>query len=1442
MFTLSSVFKNEFDRYITINEYADRVIILKNIDAVELDKVRTKLKQYYKKAYLEKIRIPDQRKCANKKSNLILAFSYSSRPDDTYINFRRISLPILKKYFGYSPINPNSNFIGNQYISATTLYEKHIQVLSRKEQQSLLNQIIKAHGNEIFKYGNKTEAFPSLLTDSLIDLMITKGVEYIFNELLRLNNERQYFYKKFMKLLPPFKEGTVVQLRQTLTLISMELHKQGLLLLPFLWMKNQWLDYSDSTLFKAASQFMTPEIKEVLLLYKEEELKKDDSIYSVIGLFLCSNIASYKDYTPKLEYIMINAAKHGLTISYSEQVKKHLNKLQKTVNLKPWKDYDPVTANINFNDLEVTKVNALSSIYKNEFAEVIMVNEHLDRVIVLGDIKDNIIDKIGSKIKQNVLNKTLDTLRDVDFRTSYKNKVGDYTILAFSVARTYGQIRSYMKIDVLLLKEFFGYSKTAPNYSSDNTISLNDLHKRHIALLSIKAQQFLYDKLRKIYGTRLVKFNKSRDNFSFNITNAIIRAMKEKGVEYVFDTLLKSYRKPSFFKKYALHVLGQSYGPNCSIREFLRIMALFSMMLHKEGLILMPFPWIKYSWNDDDLFKAASKAMSKSIINSVNSYKTILKQLTKQSMSEEIYTIIGIFLCSNITTHKGFTPKLKFIILEIGYRLTANTYYTTLKTHLNRFKLLVLNTEGMSDWIEYHPKTTEDTFIYLNKDYKEHPEFIEWIKLGNIYLNDKAKSRKSISEFSSTISHWLKFLGTLEKPPLHPTEVSRQTHIRNIINYSDIKLFYNYVEKIDKNAKGRNLILRRMENFFDFLRDSLFPNLQTIIVANDKFYMGGQRTKTARKRIPSSILSIAKMLLLEDLSYIKQYSITQIIMYNQKTNKLEKIYWPGYQHVMTILLFLPLRNKQARWLDSGELDEFIIDYKTMQYIKNPSEYAIKGRKSCVLQIEIDEITGEKHFVIYVPTNKTGSPYIIPYAPKEVIESIKFMQKFNKEWTNPMTVPIKAVDRKGRKENQNSELYPDICPIFKIPRDTIDGYFSPLNDENLRFFYIKLLESIEAVIKDEGKNISLTIHSAKGNYKRPIFDIHSLRVTGISELIDAGVPIDIVSEFVAGHANQVMTLYYHVQKHSRVRESLETARKSIDTQHSIQNIITDLDNFEEYFLVNELDGDKEYAINMLADKDSFYEIGFDGICPGASCDSVGREDQCCPKCPVWITGPAFLVGQTIKINKLIYRIRKIAEQLASCRKERIEENNPLRKQNLSAKEEHKATLLKALLTEWGLRYRFIQRSTAIADDYEKHIDGMDSVNGMALITKSSKLPTIQLEESDELGILNHICQSGLIFEEESVPEAQYDLEYLLNQLLQKNGIYPFLVLLDKEAARRTSLMLVDGLLARYNTSELLEMIHGDKSLKTEDVEYISSHINDSKNTMIKNTIYLEEQHD
>ncbi len=166
------------------------------------------------------------------------------------------------------------------------------------------------------------------------------------------------------------------------------------------------------------------------------------------------------------------------------------------------------------------------------------------------------------------------------------------------------------------------------------------------------------------------------------------------------------------------------------------------------------------------------------------------------------------------------------------------------------------------------------------------------------------------------------------------------------------------------------------------------------------------------------------------------------------------------------------------------------------------------------------------------------------------------------------------------------------------------------------------------------------------------DLHTLRVSLITAYAtEGGVPIQILSKCVAGHATILMTLYYNKPGPAHVTEALAQA------QHRIQQAETN--NFLRFLQNEEIRHANPFVVSNDAAGSSALQqsapgswvVGDIGICPvgGSLChqggpilNSAKSKPQYapvpggaknCAKCRFFITGPAFLGGLVAHFNSV-----------------------------------------------------------------------------------------------------------------------------------------------------------------------------------------------------------------
>jgi len=830
-----------------------------------------------------------------------------------------------------------------------------------------------------------------------------------------------------------------------------------------------------------------------------------------------------------------------------------------------------------------------------------------------------------------------------------------------------------------------------------------------------------------------------------------------------------------------------------------------------------------YNLNELDLiFTRVSKNKNK-FDNFITNLSLNTVKKYSANTSKVLINIQNVYMASDIENLENFTPQLHNFLIDIIYKYPivknikreASDFKKSLKVISDYF---VDNIKSY-DWNLEFSKTqiivNNDKYKYFNDLYLGNYINEDWVKYGNEYLKLKSEQVKHIDRYIKGVREWLFYLKE-HYPTLSPKDLDRTIHIRNITNKnSNITTFYEIINNLEISAQGKNTLLIAMEEYFEFIKFEYIPELKVALSKSDRFKDNKNNSITSRKRIPSYIINTAKEILLEgNFDFNKKYQDenTQLRIFDDNG---DKVYWHGLTIITYILLTLPIRNKQARWLDSGELDEFIIDFDNMAYIKNPNKYAIKGRKKGCLQIEEDYFTNKKYFVLFINTNKTGKYYTIPYVPEELIQMIKEQIIWNQLHNTQLTKPIPAIE-KNKKWNSYG-ITEDSCPLFLFPSFKNGIEISATSESVLSTFYWYLMKETEQrILENTGEKILLAKPLLPNeNRRKTVFDIHSLRVSGITSLIEAGVPIEIVSQFVAGHSSIAMTLYYNKNTPEEISESIQ---KLNDANPDIQKDIEKLKTINDFdkILFNTSQEFKTGAFKTLKDNTGYWNIGLSGICP-VSCSDVGREDKCCAKCKYWITGTPFLIGQTTELNDLMFDINKKAQSIKTLNKKYRQSKNTKIKGEIELLTEG----ISLMVEEWGIRYKFIKKSLSMLDIAEN--DGIDTKN--ALLTNNKLNLDFSIEGN--FGMAFNICRSSEIIEEFDNSEAQLELEMFINKILMHNNIEPFLLRLESEESLKAANLFSEYILKNYNNSHIEELINGRLQLD-------SNHINAIENKFYLNT--------
>jgi hypothetical protein len=123
----------------------------------------------------------------------------------------------------------------------------------------------------------------------------------------------------------------------------------------------------------------------------------------------------------------------------------------------------------------------------------------------------------------------------------------------------------------------------------------------------------------------------------------------------------------------------------------------------------------------------------------------------------------------------------------------------------------------------------------------------------------------------TALNHFMKFILTLENPPLNPWLVSRQVHITDVKRINK-NTFFNYlIEHVSEDGKTLQTIISSIRKFFLWLRDFLIisgkqeeSKFLDPILETDRLGTRTRSNHTSRDSLPPFLITEMKEILVDD--------------------------------------------------------------------------------------------------------------------------------------------------------------------------------------------------------------------------------------------------------------------------------------------------------------------------------------------------------------------------------------------------------------------------------------------------------------------------------------------------------------------------------------------------------------------------------------------------
>lgn len=456
--------------------------------------------------------------------------------------------------------------------------------------------------------------------------------------------------------------------------------------------------------------------------------------------------------------------------------------------------------------------------------------------------------------------------------------------------------------------------------------------------------------------------------------------------------------------------------------------------------------------------------------------------------------------------------------------------------------------------------------------------------------------------------------------------------------------------------------------------------------------------RTTRSALDGKVADIIiRENLREDMAFARALGTCARMVRSPETGNLIEVFFPGPPVVINTILHSGMRGMQARWLDSGEGDEEVLDADGLNYSDNPNSFAIKGRREGFLRLS--HVMGDSKSRVmgmWINSGKTG-PYEVPWVHEAVIEPILQLIAFQKNFY-PISKPVEI----EKDLNFDSQYKRKKGTSFPIARDPENKIGHPVSKGRLVSYFKALLMHCQPII-DEELGHPYPLFGLDGQC---LFDLHSLRVTIITTLLDNGVPAYVV-QLLVGHKTPMMTWYYrdvtNYKVHSALQNELER-RKLALKQWREGSKSKNLGHFDDSISFRD---EKDFVglemIKAHGEMRSSIDVFSHGICPAGNCETGGKRlmpgryspvwrPRACSGCRYRVTGPAFLNGLVHRSNTLLWEIksstRKEADLFAAIE---VEEDAGRPTAYLRSNIRQEQELRDHLYEEWAIEVRTIHSS-------------------------------------------------------------------------------------------------------------------------------------------------------
>ena len=425
--------------------------------------------------------------------------------------------------------------------------------------------------------------------------------------------------------------------------------------------------------------------------------------------------------------------------------------------------------------------------------------------------------------------------------------------------------------------------------------------------------------------------------------------------------------------------------------------------------------------------------------------------------------------------------------------------------------------------------------------YTHDPRVAYWADVMNEAIRADAETslRQGVRNLVSHVHHFLRFVWQTSSFPGDIMLIVPSQHINDRRAPEKSKCLRAYIARSSLKVSVKNQVLNHLS-----LMLRAYINRKGLSIDNpvdysaDKFKEPRRRGKTERPYIGRNhLIAIRQLNAAGDFALSRSLRSHTRRVWDPDKKRWIHVWWPGVGVFFDFLLSVPLRSF-ARFVDSGEGDEYLVDPLAIQdMIPNSASWAVRGRQEGIFYIEWSDVEDQAEaadtaardgeddeddeeasqesahapFIgLYINTNKSGADenggFRIPWCPDNVKSNLARLIDWQRKY-NPIQHPIPCLERmtyetlKKAGQDLTIEARTKSFPLFRDPSND-DNW--PLSKAIIDSYWGELLWAYQQKLdtsKKRQRKFARIVEKDGRPVKVPLIDIHTLRVSGISSLIE-----------------------------------------------------------------------------------------------------------------------------------------------------------------------------------------------------------------------------------------------------------------------------------------------------------------------------------------------------